>query len=207
MTRRAEQKRRTHARVLESARQCFRDEGYDGTTIAKVAARAEVASGTVIAHFPDKPSLAAASFHAEIDQAMDEGFRTLAPGPPLDGLVHLSLCLYRWYASQPELTSALLQHTLFLDGPSGADSHAQLMRFLERVGVLLAPCVPPQHQERLPILCQAYFVDYFGVLVAGLRESRQTGVFDLNDAETRLRGLLELRWASLGSVRTALGES
>ena len=79
-TRRAEQKARTRARVLEAARATFEALGYDGTTIATVAERAGVSAGTVMAHFPDKSALVAASFHEAIEEVMPS--HRYAAGPP-----------------------------------------------------------------------------------------------------------------------------
>jgi AcrR family transcriptional regulator len=56
---RAEQARRTRTRILEAARQSFRERGYAATTLADVAREAAVAEPTVRAVFKTKPNLLA----------------------------------------------------------------------------------------------------------------------------------------------------
>jgi AcrR family transcriptional regulator len=56
---RTEQARRTRRRILEAARQSFRDRGYAATTLAEVAGEAAVAEPTVRAVFKTKPNLLA----------------------------------------------------------------------------------------------------------------------------------------------------
>ena len=48
---RAEQRRRTEARILTAARQMFADVGYDRTTIRAVAAAVGVDAGLVMHYF------------------------------------------------------------------------------------------------------------------------------------------------------------
>ncbi len=47
----------TRARILAGAEALFTRRGYDGTSMADVAARADVGVGTVYHHFPDKHAL------------------------------------------------------------------------------------------------------------------------------------------------------
>ena len=54
---RAEQRRRTEARILEAATEVFFSAGYDRTTIRAVAAAAEVDAGLVMHYFGSKQEL------------------------------------------------------------------------------------------------------------------------------------------------------
>jgi AcrR family transcriptional regulator len=54
---REEQAKRTRERILDAARQTFRDKGYGATTLADIAKVAGVAEPTVRATFKTKPSL------------------------------------------------------------------------------------------------------------------------------------------------------
>jgi AcrR family transcriptional regulator len=64
-TSRAEQRRRTEARILDAATQAFFSAGYDRTTIRAVAAAAGVDAGLVMHHFGSKQEL----FRRVIDAA------------------------------------------------------------------------------------------------------------------------------------------
>lgn len=54
---REEQARRTRERILDAARETFRNKGYGATTLADIAAAAGVAEPTVRAIFKTKPNL------------------------------------------------------------------------------------------------------------------------------------------------------
>src|SRR5580704_9014932 len=58
--------RRTRARILEAATQLFRTQGYAGTTVAAVAAAAEVSVAAVELAFPTKPDLLKAAIDVAI---------------------------------------------------------------------------------------------------------------------------------------------
>ena len=58
--------RRTRARILEAATQLFRTQGYAGTTVAAVAAAAEVSVATVELAFPTKHDLLKAAIDLAI---------------------------------------------------------------------------------------------------------------------------------------------
>src|ERR1700730_18029040 len=62
---RAEQRRRTEARILDAATQVFFSAGYDRTTIRAVASAASVDAGLVMHYFGSKQEL----FRREIDAA------------------------------------------------------------------------------------------------------------------------------------------
>lgn len=51
---REEKKRLTHERILLAARDLFAEQGYETTTVAQIAERAEIAKGTFFNYFPSK---------------------------------------------------------------------------------------------------------------------------------------------------------
>jgi len=54
---RERKKRATRAAIVESALELFAEQGYDGTTVAEVAERAELSPATVARYFPSKESM------------------------------------------------------------------------------------------------------------------------------------------------------
>lgn len=164
MTRRTDQKHETRARLIEVARATFRTDGYDATTLQRVATAAGVAVGTVVAHFPDKPRLALAAFHAELEHASVAGLRAMASESALpDGYVALARPLYQLYASDPLLFRRMVQESLFLDqdGPMGQ----QLQAFLGAVAAQVARLRPDLDPH---LAARGFFADYFIILIAGL---------------------------------------
>lgn len=190
--RRSEQKAHTRKKVLETARACFLEFGYEATTIAQVATRADVANGTVLSHFPDKQQLVVACFIAEIDDLLLQARAALPSVGIIDQLLTFASTLYRWYARRPELSKALVQATLFEAGQPGSDLSAQLTDFLGEVGRLIAAAdgrgellqpIDPQ------IAAHGFFADYLAVLIGGLAGSIPSAEAQL----MLLRALLSMR--------------
>lgn len=195
---RSEQKAQTRERILEHANACFRELGYPATTIAKIARRAGVASGTVMSHFPDKPTLVSAAFHEELLVCQQQALATLPDGDALERLVHLALALYRWFGEEPELGAELVRESLFLRGSSGTVTSDHVEGFLLRVVGALEPVVPASRHAELPFVAEAFFIDYFGVLTRALSLACiEGGALDLRSAEEALRALLGARLRGL----------
>lgn len=191
-TRRAEQKARTRARILEAARAGFEADGFEATTIASVAARADVAVGTVMAHFRDKRALVAACFHDSIEAVIDEAMATVPEAPVIARLLHVSEALYRFYARNPPLSRALVREATFPEGPVEAQLGAQLERFLAWVGAELGAAAGRGELREgvdLDLAPMAYWADYFLVLLMVLHDPEP-----LDRHRLTLEGLLRLRF-------------
>jgi AcrR family transcriptional regulator len=183
---RAEQKIETRHRILSVARAAFLERGYDSTTLQLVADRAGVAVGTVVAHFPDKPALMSAAFHADLEDVLARAWSDTADIDGLvDRLVGVATGLYRFYAEHPALYRRMVQESLFLEDPTGA-LRAQLLGFLGRVEQLVGEARPD-----LPAatFAHGFFADYFYVLVGGLSGALP----DVDTQAATLRALLALR--------------
>ncbi len=57
MNKRQLQKKRTRSLILESAKQCFMENGFLNTPVSKISSHAKIAHGTLFAHFPTKEAL------------------------------------------------------------------------------------------------------------------------------------------------------
>ncbi len=79
--RRARRKTARREAILAAARRVFAEKGFEGTTIADVARKAGVASGTVYLYFDSKLQIFAA-LSAVLFEAIDDA--TVIPDPPTD---------------------------------------------------------------------------------------------------------------------------
>jgi AcrR family transcriptional regulator len=71
---------RTRARLLEAALELFADQGYEATSVAQIAARAEVSEMTFFRYFPSKESvLVDDPYDPLIAAAVGQQPRNLAP--------------------------------------------------------------------------------------------------------------------------------
>ena len=101
---RAEQRRRTEARILEAATKAFFSAGYDRTTIRAVASAAGVDAGLVMHYFGSKQEL----FRRVIDAAPVPEISG-APGPATEQIL---AGLASRLASEPVASLALLRSML-----------------------------------------------------------------------------------------------
>jgi AcrR family transcriptional regulator len=182
---RAEQKLQTRQRILQAARERFRAAGYDTTTLQAVADQADVAVGTVVAHFPDKPSLVAAAFHADLDATIARAWQRAGEHAELiDRLVALASELYTFYAADRPLYRRMFQESLFLAGEGALQK--QLAEFLREVAAEVAALRPDLPAE---LVAHGFFADYLYVLIGGL-----AGALPSVEAQcVHLRALLLLR--------------
>lgn len=119
----------TRTAILAAARAAFDAEGFDGTSVEAIAARAGVAKATVFAHFADKASLLIAVRIDALHAQMAAMRAAVAAGPPVDGgpdrdamRAHAFLfALFRpWlalYRTDPEFTRLFLSQATLKDGP------------------------------------------------------------------------------------------
>ena len=72
-------KARRREAIIRAALELFADRGYDATTIADIAAAAEVAPRTVAMYFPSKQDIAMARFSQSVDE-LTSALRDRGPG-------------------------------------------------------------------------------------------------------------------------------
>src|SRR5580692_10099529 len=123
---RAEQRRRTEARILDAAAQAFLTAGYDQTTIRAVASAAGVDAGLVMHYFGSKREL----FRRVIDAAPVPE----VSGTPTEAAEQLLAALAGRLASEPAASLALLRS--MLTNPEAASAG------IARYGAQIAQAIP-----------------------------------------------------------------
>jgi AcrR family transcriptional regulator len=90
--------KRNYARLVEAAREVFREQGYDAS-LDEVAKRAGVGPGTLYRHFPNRDALLDAIMQSWVDRVDEAVEKALAcEGSPRDLLV-------RWFEEYVRLIS------------------------------------------------------------------------------------------------------
>ena len=112
---RAEQRRRTEARILDAAAQAFLTAGYERTTIRAVASAAGVDAGLVMHYFGSKQEL----FRRVIDAAPVPEMS----GPPGQAAEQILAALASRLESEPAASLTLLRS--MLTNPEAASAPAQ----------------------------------------------------------------------------------
>ena len=103
--------KRNYDRIVEVAREVFREKGYDAP-LDEIAKRAGVGAGTLYRHFPTKDALVDAVMQAWVDRVEQATDKTLAfEGPPRELLLQwfeTYVALISYHRGGPaKLTSAL----------------------------------------------------------------------------------------------------
>src|SRR6204780_116911 len=100
-------KARRRAAIIRAAFTLFAERGYQATTIADIAAAAEVAPRTVAMYFPSKQDIAMARFSATVD-SLTGAMRAVAPGQSITEAIGRWLRAYQ-AAADRELTELALR--------------------------------------------------------------------------------------------------
>ena len=131
---RAQQRRRTEARILDAAARSFFDVGYERTTIRAVASAAEVDAGLVMHYFGSKQAL----FRRVIDAAPVPEFGA-APGQATE---HILAGLADRLAHEPVASLTILRSMLTNPEAAGAVGAAA-----RRYQAHIAQAIPAENAE------------------------------------------------------------
>jgi AcrR family transcriptional regulator len=134
---RARRQLETRRRITESATEIFREVGYDAATMRAIAARANVATGTLFLHAPEKRSLLLMVLNNELEVAGERAFATIDRSLPLlEQLVHIFRIRYQHLARDSRLTLDALQQASFLTKADELPADSEGARYLARLGAL-----------------------------------------------------------------------
>ncbi|MFC8535682.1 TetR/AcrR family transcriptional regulator [Streptomyces sp. NPDC057249] len=190
---RAEQKRRTAARVVRAAAHLFQEQGFQSTTVRQIAGRAGVSVGAVMA-VGDKESL--------LSLVYDQAIADRVPPPPgpagagaappaVEYLAHYFDPFLALFAENDDLARAYFR-TLARGRPENAALGA--LRALSEDNLTAAMVNDGMDEARARLAAQVMFAGYLGelmLLAAGTTEPRQTA--------TRLRTIAAFVTAQEGN--------
>jgi AcrR family transcriptional regulator len=167
--RRTVQKEATRQRVLDAARDEFEEVGYEAASVRGIAARAGVASGTVLHHFTDKRQLLHSALFEDLRATLEAAMASPGPGPLRDQLVRLAEAALGYYRARPGLSRALLRESLFAEEPWAGRFAGQVAELHGAIGSLAAVGKARRElgadaDERL--LGVAWFSFFYFVLIA-----------------------------------------
>ncbi len=166
---RAAQKQATAKAVLEAARAEFEAVGYEKANIRAIAARANVAPGTVIHHHGDKRDLLHAALFEDLDTTLRKALADLGP-PPLDKqLGKLTRAVFRYYEKRPALSRTLLKESLFADPPWANKFTAQVAMCHQAIAKLATEAITrgELRKDTDPALLGVAYFSYFYFALIG----------------------------------------
>jgi AcrR family transcriptional regulator len=195
----------TRAHILETAKRLFREQGFEATTLRRIADEADVSVGLSYRYFPQKEDLALA-LYLELAAQLEETTRNEKRASLADGFAGALRKKLRLLAPHREALAALFAASLSAGAVSVVGAAAAPVR--ERVRAVFERVV--EHATDLPALDDAersalvslLYGAHLLVVLAWLvdkRASAPTYVAVSNDAVARV-----IPFLSLPPVRTAL---
>ena len=134
---RARRQLETRRRIAESATAIFHEVGYDAATMRAIAARANVATGTLFLHAPEKRSLLLMVLNNELERAGEQAFATLDRAAPLlDQLVHVFRVRYQHLGRDSRLSLDALQQASFLMKEDQLPADSEGAKYVVRLTLL-----------------------------------------------------------------------
>ena len=138
---RNKRKQRRFARIKAAARELFREQGYERTTLRQIAKKAKVSAATIVNYFGEKRELLELLFNEEHRLVSEQAALELSEAKAfldqsIDGFRHY----YRYFGANPDYARAILVASTFYDpavpdpspaGQSVARSIARIKRTVE----------------------------------------------------------------------------
>jgi AcrR family transcriptional regulator len=196
----------TRAHILETAKRLFREQGFQATTLRRIAEEADVAVGLSYRYFPQKEDLALA-LYLELADQLAEATRGAKPAPLADGFATAIKKKLRLLAPHREALAALFAASLTnasaasVVGASAAPVRERVRAVFERV-VEQATDLPALETSERDALVTVLYGAHLLVVLAWLVDKRgsvPTYVAVSNDALARV-----IPFLALPPVRTAL---
>jgi AcrR family transcriptional regulator len=196
----------TRAHILETAKRLFREQGFQTTTLRRIAEEADVAVGLSYRYFPQKEDLALA-LYLELADQLEDATRGAKPAPLADGFAAAIKKKLRLLAPHREALAALfaasLTHTgaASVVGGAAAPVRERVRGVFARV-VESATDLPALDAPERGALVSVLYAAHLLVVLAWLvdkRASTPTYVAVSNDALARV-----IPFLALPPVRAAL---
>jgi AcrR family transcriptional regulator len=119
-------------RIKEAAREVFKSKGYNLATTREIAARAEVAYGTLFAYARDKRELLMMLVNDDLDAVTGSAFEDVSRSAPLvDQLVEFFRPRLEYWTSEPEFSRYAVRE-MFEFATHGEDAGKETARFRAR---------------------------------------------------------------------------
>ena len=199
---RERRKNERRRRVLEAARAVFLEHGYEHATTREIAARADVAVGTVFVYARDKRDLLMAIVNDDLEALTDTTLSELDPALPfLDRLMALFEPRYRYWVRDPEISAVALAETTAYRSD---DIPGETARFLRRreamIGKLADMIDAEQRAGRMgrPDDARTMALFIMGIYLAHVRFWLGENAPHVETGVTRLRRQLNLAMTGLG---------
>lgn len=187
MSLREQRKADTHAQIASAARALLEERGLEGTTFRAIAQRAGVSVGTVHNYAGSKARLVVDLFVDDLEQVIAERTQTLPDVGLIAQMMHFFDGFLRLYAAHPGLSRTYIKESIFAPDDSYQRYLELSMRFVARLGDLVARSGQLRDSVDPMLAAQLLFDNYLGVVVVWLRAESP----EVEAVEAMLEGRLE----------------
>lgn len=120
-------KRDKQNRIIGAARALFQSRGYQQTTMAQIAAAADVATGTLFLYAKSKEDLVILVFLDEMYDVVESSFAARDTGSSaLTGILTFLRGIIEYHAADMDIARALMKELTFLSNPERSSDVSQI---------------------------------------------------------------------------------
>lgn len=185
-------------RIKDAARQVFREKGFDAATTREIAARAEVAYGTLFIYARDKRDLLMMLVNDDLDALTQPAFEAASREAPLiEQLIAFFRPRFEYWAQRPEFSRYAVWE-MFEFVTHGGDTGEQAARFRARRSQLVAKLAQFVQQKQATGHvdnsedCEAIAWVFMAIYLSENRKWLEAQKPDIGVVTDRLRRLLRL---------------
>ncbi|GAA3311881.1 TetR/AcrR family transcriptional regulator [Nonomuraea dietziae] len=198
---RERKKRRTREALITAAMGLFRSQGYEQTTVAQIAAAAEVSVRTFFLHFPAKEDLVM----AEVSERVALGVRVFEqplPGEHLTDLLLRAVNQMITHTGDTDLVSGVAYSRVQLI-VSVPDLQARMLRRLAEAQALIADALRRAYPEALDPIAAAAVV---GSVVGAVTAAAAVSVSREDPPERVVAAMRRAAGLAVGDFRALIGQ-
>ncbi|MFP5504266.1 MAG: TetR/AcrR family transcriptional regulator [Candidatus Sericytochromatia bacterium] len=189
---RARKKREKWQRIEAAAWEVFWEKGFEAATTREIAARADVAVGTLFLYARDKRELLVLLVHKVIDQVVGEAFERLdGTGGLIDDVMSVFGRLFAMYAERPAIARAFVKEVLLLGPDQREEVIEKVQAFYGRLGERIAQAQAAGEVDRA-IMPMQVASTMFGLYTAALTAWLSGWMTREEALEGHLRPMLDL---------------
>lgn len=142
-------KRDKQNRIIGAARALFQSQGYQQTTMAQIAAAADVATGTLFLYAKSKEDLVILVFLDEMYDVVESSFAARDTGSSaLTGILTFLRGIIEYHAADMDIARALMKELTFLSNPERSSDVSQIaVTIVRRIREILEQAISEEEVQ------------------------------------------------------------
>jgi AcrR family transcriptional regulator len=126
-------KRDKQQRIINAARELFRERGFEGTTAREVCKRAQIGTGTLFLYVKDKHELLLWAFRDDAERLLEGGPRKLSRNGIVDSWMAFLGRFVDYFGERPELARLYIRELSFRPAREFAEAFSLTTKLRDRI--------------------------------------------------------------------------